>query len=269
MNIIDFQNRIADAFEHNDTDKLVRLKNQSFEAIKGSKGKNQTFYIEAFKLLAASLLAHNLGLHKKSFKGSVSNDNNKIIHAVENAVSEAKIIKPNAPSVSLKLLESNIVKSLPNFAAKVTAIKPAGMPNIGNSCYIASSVQALTSSPRLMQKIYAPLTKKCDSKGKIETDAQFKERQEIQKALKNLIDALKNNKDSKTELFEFREAVFNNKHLNEELSVWKNGHLKQNSPLAAQHDAAELMMMLLDVVDAHVDLQEDWWVPANPALPPR
>lgn len=131
---------------------------------------------------------------------------------------------------------------------------PSGMPNIGNSCYIASTVQALIASPTLLKKLNAPLIKKST-----ETEAQYKEREAIQTALKALIQST-----SDFTLSNFRQAVFDNQHFSKELSSWKNGEQKAQSPIAGKHDAAELMMLLLNVIDYHVELQELWWVADQP-----
>ncbi len=140
---------------------------------------------------------------------------------------------------------------------------PSGMGNIGNSCYIASTVQVLLASPVLMARLLAPLTKK-----EIETEEHFAEREAIQQALKELVLALKANNSGviSTALEKFREAFFSNKTLNRQLSIWKSDGItrKSPSPLTQQHDAAELMMLLFEVIDYHVDIQEDWWVEGQP-----
>lgn len=160
-----------------------------------------------------------------------------------------------------------------------------GIPNIGNSCYMASTIQALFASGDLMNKLIQPLTKKTEQKrdretGAIKTveepDAEFNERVAIQKALIAFMNVIKPSAESDADqiekaLEEFRDAVFSNLYLNSELSVWKKisgktheYNKKYPSPLCKQHDAVELMMLLLDVIDYHIDLQELWWVEGQP-----
>jgi len=70
-----------------------------------------------------------------------------------------------------------------------TEVKPGGMPNIGNTCYFNSSIQALTAFPQLVVKINQPIIdlKKADSPA----EKKLLE-EEAGKALNNFMDALEN-----------------------------------------------------------------------------
>lgn len=126
MDINKFQDHIADAFEHNNIEELVKLKAQSYKAIKSSKGEKQTFYVEAFKLLSASLLANEMGLHENHFKDRINEVNNQILSTVEKAVTAANFLKHK----SLKNLDLDIASRLKSADAW-TEISIRGDSNCG------------------------------------------------------------------------------------------------------------------------------------------
>ncbi len=137
-----------------------------------------------------------------------------------------------------------------------------GLQNITNSCYIASAIQAIRASSFLKTRIELPLVK-----GAEESESHFAEREKVQKALITLLNALENGEKLPKHLRDFRSALFANKTLNSDLSlygeyqkdVFDRDLMKRVSPLNAQQDAAQLMQVIFEVLDLNVYQQELWY----------
>jgi len=147
--------------------------------------------------------------------------------------------------------------------------QPGGLRQIGNSCYIAASVQAILASSMLTGKVMAELQRKSNEKNE-----EFEERQHIHNALRSLMLALQEKQsvgDIRQKLVEFRRAVFDNKYLNGDLSIWKLNRsgivLKNESTLRDQHDAAQLMNLILEVIGCSIEIEDQWWVENHPRPP--
>ncbi len=168
-----------------------------------------------------------------------------------------------APDFIISFKDSEMSRSETRNVAGKLVTNWHGMQNINNSCYIASAIQAISASSFLKTRIALPLVR-----GAEESESHFSEREKVQKALITLLNALENGKELPKHLRNFRSALFANKTLNSDLSlygeyqqegVFNRDLMKRVSPLNAQQDAAQLMQLIFEVLDLNVYQQELWY----------
>ncbi len=154
---------------------------------------------------------------------------------------------------NLLLLNRPDDERLAAFDATALEGCPKGIKNITNSCYMAASIQALLALKPVKSKLVSDIERK-----EGETAEAFAEREKIQKALQALVEALLQKKEESPKLEHLRDLIFSNQHLNADL---RKGKLDQQ-------DAAALMMMLLEVLNASFMREIKWWVDNLPPPAP-